>query len=274
MLRGVNEPNDEAAVALGSLAIAAPAHNEADGIEVCVRAWVDALEGRPGLARYEISVCDDGSTDGTGAILERLAREHSTVRPQRHEQNRGGARALSTAIAATTADWILVLDSDGQFPIDCLDRFEAALRTQPWARAFIGARTQKRDSTFSRFGARMTTLALNALYGVRYRDLSSACQLVYGPLLRSLPIEARGLNYSVEMSARLLEAGVHPVEVDIEHAHRASGRSTRRLVQSSFERAGLVGYLTVRRALQRTGVLAEPHLPGGAKNEAPPRHGA
>ncbi len=243
---------------LRSLAIAAPAFNEAAGIEAFVRSWLETLSRKVGLQYAEIVVCNDGSRDDTGAILDRLQAESPLVRPVHLARNRGAAQAMAAAIAHTTADWVLLLDSDGQFPPGCLDVFERARRDMPSARAFVGARTKKDDSTFARVGAWTTTRALNTLWSTQYEDLSSACQLLDGRLLRSLPIEARGLNYSVEISARLLECGVRPVQVAIEHVARPAGRSTRTLVRSTFERASFVGYFAARRALINAGVLADP----------------
>ena len=253
--------------ALRSVAIAAPAFNEAAGIERFVRSWQDALQARSALDLAEIVVCNDGSHDATGGLLDALARECPVLRPVHHATNRGAGRAMATAIAHTRAAWVLLLDADGQFPPTCLDLFEAALAARPEARALLGERRRKHDSVFAQAGARLTTAILNALYGTRYRDLSSACQLVRGDILRALPLDAQGLNYSVEISARLLEAGIRPVPVPIEHRGREGGRSTRTLLRSTFERAAFVGYFALRRALLGAGVIATT-LPEEARCES------
>src|SRR5213592_2964576 len=86
--------------ALRSVAIAAPAFNEAAGIEGFVRSWQGALKARS-LELAEIVVCNDGSRDGTGALLDALARECPALRPVHHVTNRGAGRAMATAIAHT-----------------------------------------------------------------------------------------------------------------------------------------------------------------------------
>src|SRR5207245_4706414 len=151
--------------ALRSVAIAAPAFNEAAGIERFVRSWQDALQARSSLDLAEIVVCNDGSHDATGALLDALARECPALRPVHHATKRGAGRAMATAIAHTRAAWVLLLDADGQFPPTCLDLFEAALAARPEARALLGERRRKRDSVFAQAGARLTTTIRNALYG-------------------------------------------------------------------------------------------------------------
>ncbi|HWU54271.1 MAG TPA: glycosyltransferase, partial [Rhizomicrobium sp.] len=96
------------------LSVAAPAYNEAAGIEAVIANWHDFLSARPELAEFEIVVCDDGSSDATGDILDRLTLSYPQLRPLHFARNQGAAAALNAAIAATTGDWVLLIDSDGQ----------------------------------------------------------------------------------------------------------------------------------------------------------------
>ena len=239
---------------LTALSVAAPAYNEAAGIARFVESWLEHPHTR-GLDGFELVVCDDGSTDGTGEILATLAARHPSLRVVTHARNRGAGAAMATAIAATRLDWVLLDDADGQFPPDNLRSLAAALESNE-ARALLGTRKDKQDAPFARMGWRLSTLACNVVYQTSYADFSSACQLVEGPLVRALPLDARGLNYSLDVVAKLIERGIFPVEVPIEHLPRATGRSSRTLIRSSVERAAYVGYLAVRRTLQRRGVLA------------------
>lgn len=239
---------------LRTLSIAAPAYNEAEVIEAFVEGWHAQLRSR-NLESFEIVVCNDGSTDATGALLHDLSAHFPELRAVTHRRNRGGGVAMASAIAETRGDWVLLTDADGQFPPDNLDAFERALATSN-KRAFLGAREAKRDSAFARFGSLASTSLCNAIFATSYDDFTSACQLVEGPLLRSLHLEARGLNYSLDIVAKLIEKGEAPEEVSIRHLARAGGRSKRTLAKSSLHRAEIIFYLAIRRALLRQGVLA------------------
>lgn len=243
-------------ISIDLLSVAAPAFNEEAGLEAWADGWVRALSGRASVRDFEIVVCNDGSRDGTGELLERLALRDPRIRPVHLDENRGAGRAVAAAIGATRGDWVLVVDSDGQFPPGCLDAFDAARAAHRDVDAYLGARRSKADSAFARFGARVTTASLNAIHGTAYRDLSSACQLLRGSLARALAVEARGLNYSLEIASKLLETGLRPVEVVVPHVGRSSGRSARTLVRSTAERAVFVAWLGARRALQQAGVIA------------------
>ena len=84
---------------VASLSYFFPAHDEAANIEALV------AEARAALGelaeRFEVICVDDGSTDGTGAIADRLAAEHpDTVRVVHHGRNRGYGAAVRSGLGA------------------------------------------------------------------------------------------------------------------------------------------------------------------------------
>jgi glycosyltransferase involved in cell wall biosynthesis len=254
--------NDTVAVTnIESLSVAAPAYNEAESVGTVVESWATYLAARfaPGL--HEIVICDDGSEDATGEILRALAARHPSIKICAHSANQGAAAAISTAIANTSHAWVLLLDSDGQFPIENLDLFAGARADSP-APAYIGFRSAKADRAFARFGSWGSGQICNLFHGTRYRDFNCALKLVEGRLLRSLPLEAKGLNYSTEITSRLLERGVEMRELQVLHQPRLRGRSSRSLLRGSLHRGLFVAYIGFRQLLLRWSVLQrQPYLP-------------
>jgi glycosyltransferase involved in cell wall biosynthesis len=238
------------------LSVAAPAYNEAAGIEAVIADWHRFLSAQTGLAEFEIVICNDGSTDTTGDILDRLTLSYPQLRPLHFDKNQGAAAALNAAIAATGGDWVLLIDSDGQFPIENLPDMLAALR-RLGGLAAIGIR-QKKDVPFAQFGSWASGVACNLIHGSRMQDFNSAFKLVWGPTLRGLGLEAKGMNYSTEVTSRLLERGITPVEVKIAHRPRATGTSHMRLVRGAAHRLLFVMYIALRQLLLRLGILIRP----------------
>jgi len=238
------------------LSVAAPAYNETEGIEAVVTEWHSFLSACDDVAEFEIVICNDGSRDRTGDILDRLTLPFPQLRVLHFPQNQGAAAALNHAIAATKGDWVLLLDSDGQFPIANLpDMLVAVRRTK--AKAAIGIR-QKKDVPFARFGSWASGLVCNMVHGANMRDFNSAFKLVWGPTLRGLGLEAKGMNYSTEVTSRLLERGIVPVEVAITHRPRTTGVSSMKLVRGAIHRLLFVIYIALRQLLLRLGILIRP----------------
>jgi glycosyltransferase involved in cell wall biosynthesis len=239
---------------LPSISIAAPAYNEGENIEALVLDWVRYLETRFRPGDYEIVICNDGSKDDTGDILERLAQKNPSIRPCRHQVNQGAGAALTKAIRNTTKEWVFLLDSDGQYPIENFERFASEIERAPCP-ALIGYRRDKADTPFAKFGSSASGWLCNLFHGTRYRDFNCSLKLVEGALLRSLCLEDKGLNYSTEATSKILERGVEMREIEVEHRLRSHGRSSRSLLRSSVHRFLLVGYIGMRQLLLKCGVL-------------------
>jgi glycosyltransferase involved in cell wall biosynthesis len=92
------------------LSVVIPVYNERNTIELLLK----RVEAAP--YEKEIILVDDGSTDGTREILERLARDHrDLVRLFLHAQNRGKGAAIRTAIEHVTGDVAIIQDADLEY---------------------------------------------------------------------------------------------------------------------------------------------------------------
>jgi cellulose synthase/poly-beta-1,6-N-acetylglucosamine synthase-like glycosyltransferase/peptidoglycan/xylan/chitin deacetylase (PgdA/CDA1 family) len=109
-----------------SVSIVVPALNEAVGIERTVRAL--AASDYP---TYEVIVVDDGSTDGTAALVDQLGLPCVRVLRQ---PNLGKPAALNAGIAAATSDLVVTVDADTVFEAETLRRLVA-----PFSDPAVGA---------------------------------------------------------------------------------------------------------------------------------------
>jgi dolichol-phosphate mannosyltransferase len=237
-----------------SISIAAPAYNESAGIVPVVEHWLEYLRGRTDLERYEIVICNDGSKDDTAERLRTIQASSDELVVIEHSVNQGAGAAVATAISGTTSDWVLLVDSDGQFAIENFEVLRDALQ-KAGTPAAIGVRTTKVDSLFARFGSWSSGMLCNFFHGTRYRDFNSACKLVKGDLLRSLRMECKGLNYSTDVTSKLIERGVRIAEADIAHLPRETGTSSLRKFRGARDRLLFVMYLGFRQFLIRMQIL-------------------
>lgn len=235
------------------LSVAAPAYNEADGIETIIESWQKFLSTHPDIEQFEIVVCNDGSTDATKNILQDLAQRFATVRPIHLFHNQGAASALATAIQHTQYPWVFLIDTDDQFPIESINPMLHALK-QSHAKAILTKR-QKKDHAFARFGSWFSGFLCNIIHGSHVYDFNSACKLIEGDLVRSFHLEAKGMNYSTEMTSRILESGVAFAQVDIDHRLRSIGVSHLKWFRDSVHRLLFIGYLALRQLLVKLNIL-------------------
>jgi len=102
-------------------ALVVPAFNEAEMAEALVKALREAWD-RHGLGG-EVIVVDDGSTDGTAAIIEEAAAGWPLLRVLRHRINSGKTEAMVTAAHATDRSVLVLFDADLQHHPDEIPRF-------------------------------------------------------------------------------------------------------------------------------------------------------
>jgi dolichol-phosphate mannosyltransferase len=95
----------------GRLSVVVPVKNEAENVEPLVREIVAALRDR---LEFEIIYVNDGSTDGTAAVLARLRQEIPMLRVIHHRSACGQSQAVTSGVRAARHEWIATLDGDGQ----------------------------------------------------------------------------------------------------------------------------------------------------------------
>ena len=102
-----------------------PTYNSREFIEQTVSALVKYLASRDGAG--ELIVVDDGSTDGTGELLEKIARGQTAVKLIRYQRNRGKGFAVRTGVAAASGERIVFTDADLAYPTDQIERILSSI---------------------------------------------------------------------------------------------------------------------------------------------------
>lgn len=93
-----------------AVSVFAPAYNEAGNIPLLLEKLDRTLAGVPGPA--EAVIVDDGSTDGTGEMLEEACSRYSWLRVLRHRRNRGLTEAMRSGFDAVRGDVVVFIPAD------------------------------------------------------------------------------------------------------------------------------------------------------------------
>jgi glycosyltransferase involved in cell wall biosynthesis len=198
-----------------------PAFNEEANLEQSVGRMAAALSSH--ARAFEVVVVDDGSRDGTAAVLEGLKATYPNLRVIRHPVNRGYGAALRSGFAAARYPWIFLMDADNQFdPADVTGLLARAAD----ADVVAGYRKQRRDPLPRRLNAWAFFTLVTILFGRLARDVNCAFKLMRRDLLARMELHSEGalINTEVFVLARQLQARI--VEVPVPHYPRTSGRQT------------------------------------------------
>jgi glycosyltransferase involved in cell wall biosynthesis len=213
---GVPNPGVKTPVHVSKLSVIVPVFNERNTVAEVVRRMrsVDLPVER------EIVIVDDGSDDGTRAVLTQLG--DSTVRVVKHPVNRGKGAAIRTGLEHATGDVVLVQDADLEYdPEDWPKLLAPVLKGR--ARVVYGSRFtgERRNMLFLHWvGNRFLSLVTNILYNSTLSDMETCYKLFERDVLDGIRLRSERFDFEPEFTAKILRSGIRIYEVPISYAGR------------------------------------------------------
>ncbi len=204
------------------LGVAMPVFNE--------ERWLDTIVSRvlEQEACSRLVIVDDGSTDGTPGILDRLKERDGRIEVLRHPANRGKGAAVRTALQALDTPYVLIQDADleydpGEYPrlLAPLLRGEADV---VYGSRFLESRNQDTPA-WHRLQNRLLTGVANYLTRLQLTDEATCYKLFTRRVIDSIELTSEGFDFCPEVTAKVARL-VHRnearlVEVPIGYRHRS-----------------------------------------------------
>ncbi|MBV8451295.1 MAG: glycosyltransferase family 2 protein, partial [Deltaproteobacteria bacterium] len=159
-------PNLNLVQRLSGISVFLLAYNEEGNIERVVEGFKAEL---PKLTDdYEVIVVNDGSSDHTGQIAERMATADSHIRVVHHALNQGYGAAVISGIKAASKSYVLLSDGDGQF--DPADSALLAAKVKDYD-VVVGRRVRRADPLMRRLNGKAWSMLMRMLFGLRITDI-------------------------------------------------------------------------------------------------------
>jgi dolichyl-phosphate beta-glucosyltransferase len=204
---------------LETLSIVIPAYNEEQRLPATLDR-IGAYVERSPIPVAEILVVDDGSRDGTAALVE--ARQ-GMIRLVSNPGNRGKGYAVRNGMLAAQGDWILSTDADLSAPIDELAKLIAAARREN-AVVAIGSRALDRklvkvhQPLMRELSGRAFNMVMRLVTGLPFRDTQCGFKLFRSDAAKDIfsrQVE-EGFSFDVEDLVIARALGLRSIEVPVE----------------------------------------------------------
>jgi glycosyltransferase involved in cell wall biosynthesis len=199
------------------LSIIVPVYNEEKTILEILKK-IDAVDFN-GVEK-EIIIVDDGSIDGTRAILKNLTGAHKIFY---HERNLGKGLAIRTGLKHVIGDYIIIQDADLEYdPRDYQKLLGCAKNSKGgvvYGTRYPGSE-DKYSHVFFYLGGRFLTWLTNFLYGAGITDEATCYKLFKKEIICDIDLKCQGFDFCPEITAKILKRGIKIYEVPINYHPR------------------------------------------------------
>ena len=211
------------------ISVIMPVYNERDSVARTV-ALVRAVD-----LEKEIIAVDDGSTDGTGEVLDQLAGPDLKV--IHREKNAGKGAAIRLAIEHATGDIVIVQDADTEYDPQDYHRLVAPIR-EGRAEVVYGSRFRGSIEGM-RFPNRMINKLLTCMANLLFRagitDEATCYKVFRTEVLREIPLRCERFEFCPEVTAKVSKRHLRLVEVPISYRARTYAQGKKVNWRDGFE---------------------------------------
>jgi len=185
------------------ISVVVPALDEAESLPELVARIETAVAGTG--RSHEVWIIDDGSTDDTTAMIERLCTEHPCVHAIQFTRNYGKAAALSAGFEAARGTYVITMDADLQDDPDEIPALVAKL--EEGFDLVSGWKQDRKDSFIKNSTSKLFNLVTSWVVGLRLHDYNCGLKAyrrevtdavrLYGEMHRYIPAQAHREGFRV-----------------------------------------------------------------------------
>lgn len=185
------------------VSIVIPLFNEEESLPELL-AWIERVVNANQLS-YEVILIDDGSTDGSWDVIEKLRMSNSNIKGIKFQRNYGKSAALNEGFKAALGQVIITMDADMQDSPDEIPELRKMILDGNYD-IVSGWKKKRYDNTFTKnIPSKLFNAAARKMSGIQLNDFNCGlkaykykvvkCIEVYGEMHRYVPVLAKWAGF-------------------------------------------------------------------------------
>jgi glycosyltransferase involved in cell wall biosynthesis len=185
------------------ISIFIPAYNAVSNI----KSVIERIPPRLWRQINNVWIVNDGSTDGTDAVIEALSRQNETIRPVHSPMNRGYGHTVRQGISLCKddgCDYAACVHADGQYPPEAVPEFVETMQSRcidlmQGSRIASGTALSGGMPPYKYVAGRLLTALENAVFGLRMTDYHSGFLVYSRKTLERLPFHRLSGSFDFDL---------------------------------------------------------------------------
>jgi len=203
---------------LGGISVIFPVYNESFIIEQTLRNYIAELINR--VDDIEFIVYEDGSTDDTKAVLERLS-EELPIKVYMNGERQGYQQSLKNAMSYASKPWLFVVDSDYQFAAIDFWKLEHLRKDND---IILGVKSPRKDPIYRIVLAWGYNILLRWFFKVPYKDMDTGFRIYRTSVVDEILPSVRHMSFfNAEFVIRAHFRKFRIVQIPVQHYARKIG---------------------------------------------------
>lgn len=200
------------------ISVVMPIYNEQSTLERVIRRVLAVSTD------IELLCVDDGSTDGSRAVLSELQIEHQRMRVFLQPMNMGKGAALRRGIQEALGDFVIIQDADleydpAEYPI-LLEPLVQGKADVVYGSRFMGGRPHRVLYFWHRVGNSLLTLMSNAITNLNLSDMETCYKAFRREVIQSIHLEENRFGFEPEVTVKIAKRHLRVYEVGISYSGR------------------------------------------------------
>lgn len=203
-----------------SLSVIIAAYNEESNLESAVNSILSALNGY--FSSYEILIYDDGSSDKTSEIADRLAATHPAIKAVHNGRNRGLGYSIQNGFELASKEYVTWCAGDNPMFQESLTEMFRNTGKADVVTSYVA--NPEFRAPYRRWLSQSYVMILNCLFGLKMRYYNGFA-IYKSELVKKIRTSTQGFSFLAEILVLLVKSGHSYLEVPTHHRVRAHGQS-------------------------------------------------